>query len=56
MGRSLWFVKLIKKSFPRIKIIARLTKIPIIGKLFKFFLFEGDVLIYLTKDKIISVN
>ncbi|MHA1196771.1 MAG: DUF362 domain-containing protein [Promethearchaeota archaeon] len=56
MGRPLWFVKLIKKSFPRIKIIARLTKIPIIGKLFEFFLFEGDVLIYLTKDKIISVN
>jgi Fe-S-cluster-containing hydrogenase component 2 len=56
MARPLWFVILLKKSFPNIKLIAKLTRVPIIGKFFDWLLFEGDDIIYLTKDKVIAIN
>jgi len=56
MARPLWFVNLLKFTFPNIKLIAKLTRIPIIGKVFDLLLFEGDEIIYLTKDRIISIN
>ena len=56
MARPLWFVKLLKKTFPNIKLIAKMTRIPILGKVFDMLLFEGDDIIYLTKDKIIAIN
>jgi ferredoxin len=56
MARPLWFVKLLEKTFPNIKLIAKLTRIPILRKIFDLLLFEGDNLIYLTKDKVISIN
>jgi ferredoxin len=56
MARPLWFVKLLKKAFPNIKFIARLTNLPILNKVFDFFLFRGDDIIYLPQDKVIEVN
>ncbi|MFX1314954.1 MAG: DUF362 domain-containing protein [Promethearchaeota archaeon] len=56
MARPLWFVKLIKKAFPNIKLIARLTNLPILGTLFDQLLFEGDDIIYLPQDKVINVG
>ena len=56
MGRPLWFVNLLKKTFPNIKLIAKLTRFPVVGKIFDFLLFEGDEIIYLTQDKVISIN
>jgi len=56
MARPLWFVELIKKTFPNIKLIAKLTKIPILGTLFDLLLFKGDDIIYLPQDKIIRVD
>ena len=56
MARPLWFVNLLEKTFPNIKLIAKLTRFPIIGKLVDFLLFEGDEIIYLTQDKVISIN
>lgn len=56
MARPLWFVQLIKKTFPNVKIIAKLTNIPILGKIVDKLLFEGDDLIYLPQDKIIEVD
>lgn len=56
LGRPLWFVELLKKTFPRIKLIAKLTKVPIIGKIIDHMLFEGDNLIYLPKDQVIEIN
>ena len=56
MARPLWFVKLLKKAFPNIKFIAKLTKIPILRKLFDFLLFKGDDIIYLPLDKVIAIN
>jgi len=56
MARPLWFVKLLKKAFPNIKFIAKLTRFPIIGKIFDLLLFEGDNLRYLPLDKVIVIN
>lgn len=56
MARPLWFVNLIEKTFPNIKFIAKLTRVPLIGKVFDKLLFEGDDIIYLTKDKVIAIN
>jgi len=56
MARPLWFVNLLEKTFPNIKLIAKLTRFPILGKVFDLLLFEGDDIIYLTKDKVISIN
>ncbi|MGB5911642.1 MAG: 4Fe-4S binding protein [Promethearchaeia archaeon] len=56
MTRPLWFVELLKKAFPNIKLIAKLTRIPILGKIFDFLLFKGDDIIYLPLDKVIAIN
>jgi Pyruvate/2-oxoacid:ferredoxin oxidoreductase delta subunit len=50
MARPLWFVELIKKTFPQRKLIAQLTHVPIIGRIIDKMLFEGDDIIYLPKD------
>ena len=56
MARPLWFVKLLKKTFPNIKIIAKLTNFPILGKIFDYLVFRGDDIIYLPQDKVININ
>ncbi|MFX0105048.1 MAG: DUF362 domain-containing protein [Candidatus Hodarchaeota archaeon] len=56
MARPLWFVNLIKKAFPNIKLIAKLTNLPILGAIFDHLLFEGDDIIYLPQDKSIEIN
>ncbi|MFX1458279.1 MAG: 4Fe-4S binding protein [Promethearchaeota archaeon] len=56
MTRPLWFVELLKKAFPNIKFIAKLTRIPILGKLFDLLLFKEDEIIYLPLDKVIAIN
>lgn len=49
-------MKLIKKLFPKVRFIAKLTRIPILGRLFDLAMFSGDNIIYLTQDKVIPVN
>jgi len=56
MARPLWFVKLLKKAFPNVKFIAKLTNLPILGTLFDYLLFKGDDIIYLPQDKVIDIN
>lgn len=56
MARPLWFVNLLEKTFPNVKLIAKMTRIPIIGRIFDFLLFEGDDIIYLPQDKVIPIN
>ena len=56
MARPLWFVKLLKKTFPQIKLIAKLTRLPVIGKIIDNMLFEGDDILYLPKEQVIKVN
>jgi ferredoxin len=60
MARPLWFVQLLKKTFPNVRMIAKATKIPIIGRIVDYMLFQGDDIIYLPKDsvakKVIPIN
>jgi ferredoxin len=56
MSQPIWFVKLIQRFFPQRFLIARLTRIPLLVKIFDRLLFEGDDLIYLPQDKVIPIN
>ena len=56
MVRPVWFVNLLKKTFPNIKFIAKLTRVPLIGKFIDLLLFKGDSLFYLVNDKVIEIN
>ena len=56
MARPLWFVTLLEKTFPNIKFIAKLTRVPFIGKLIDILLFQDDEIIYLPKDTVIPIN
>jgi len=56
MARPLWFVKLLKKTFPNVKFIAKLTNFPILGKIIDHLLFKGDDIIYLPQDKVINID
>ena len=54
--KPLWFVNIVKKTFPNIKYIAKLTNFPILGKIFDKLMFDGDDIIYLLQDKVIKVD
>lgn len=56
MSRPLWLVELIKKSFPRRFAVARLTNAPILGPWIEQWLFGGDDIIYLPRDRVIAVE
>jgi ferredoxin len=52
MARPMWFVKLLKKTFPNRAMIAKATRIPIVGRAVDKMLFEGDDIIYLPKESV----
>ena len=54
MGRPVWFVNLIKRTFPGRFHVARLTQVPGLGRLIDHGLFAGDDLIYLPKDNVVQ--
>jgi ferredoxin len=56
MSSPVWFVNIIKKTFPQRFIMARMTRLPLIGKGIDRLLFGGDDIIYLPKDSSIKVN
>lgn len=54
MARPLWFVRLLKKTFPNRRFIAKATKVPLLGRLVDKMLFEGDDIMYLPKDTVVQ--
>ena len=56
MSRPTWVTNLMKKGFPYRFLLARLTRVPILGKIMDFLLFEGDDILYLPKNKTIEIN
>jgi Pyruvate/2-oxoacid:ferredoxin oxidoreductase delta subunit len=52
MARSLWFVKLLKMTFPGRRLIAKMTRVPLLGKAVDNMLFAGDDIMYLPKDSV----
>lgn len=56
MAKPLWFVTLLKKTFPGRFHLARLTKAPLVGSVVDRMLFEGDDIIYLPQNQVVPVN
>ncbi|MBC7247563.1 MAG: 4Fe-4S binding protein [Actinobacteria bacterium] len=56
MSSPLWFVNLLKKTFPQRFTLAKLTRAPVIGGILDGWLFGGDDLVYLPKDRVIRVD
>jgi len=56
MSRPVWLVKMIEMGFPYRFALARLTRAPVLGKLLDRWLFEGDDIIYLPRDRVISIG
>jgi len=56
MARPMWFVNLVKKYFPSRFSLAELTKVPVVGGMIDYGLFEGDDIIYLPKNDVIQIN
>ncbi len=56
MARPLWFVELIKRGFPGRFWLAELTKVPVVGRGMDRWLFEGDDLVVLPRDRVIAVD
>ena len=56
MGRPIWLVNLIMRTFPGRFRLAQLTNGPVIGRAIDWMLFDGDDIIYLPKDSVIPVN
>ncbi|MFX1537387.1 MAG: DUF362 domain-containing protein [Promethearchaeota archaeon] len=54
MGLSLWFMQLFEKSYRWRFVLAKLTKIPLVGEIIHFLMFKSDNLIYLPKDTVIQ--
>jgi len=52
MARPMWFVSLLKKTFPTRSMIAKATNVPLLGKVVDKIFFEGDDVIYLPKDSV----
>ena len=52
MARSMRFVRLLKKAFPKKRWIAKMTNVPLVGRLVDKMLFEGDDIMYLPKDSV----
>ncbi|MFW9794050.1 MAG: DUF362 domain-containing protein [Candidatus Thorarchaeota archaeon] len=52
MARPMWFVRLLKKTFPNVNLIAKATNIPIVGRIVDKMLFDGDDIMYLPKDDV----
>jgi len=54
MGRPIWFVNLIKKTFPNRFRVAQLTRVPVVGRLIDHGLFAGDDIVYLPRDAVVQ--
>jgi len=54
--RPLWFIELLKKNLRNRFRLARLTRLPLLGSLINWMLFEDDELVYLPKDRAITLE
>jgi ferredoxin len=54
--RPLWLIGLLKRNFRHRFLLARLTRLPLLGGLMDRMLFEGDDLVYLPKDRVVQLE
>lgn len=56
MSSPVWFVNLVKRTFPQRFTLARLTRLPVVSGFLDRWLFGGDDIIYLPKDRVVQVS
>lgn len=56
MSRPLWFVYLLRKAYPGRFLMARATRLPILGQVLDRLFFDGDDLITLPQDGVIPIH
>jgi len=56
MSRPLWFNKLLTKTFPQSRMVARMTNWPMVGGWLDDWLFKDDDLFLVPRQKIVSIN
>lgn len=56
MSRPMWFVEMIKKTFPGVTRTAKLTRVPLIGRMLEHKFFEGDRIVILPQDNVIELG
>ncbi len=56
MANPLWFVELIKQIYPYKRIIAKATRIPVVGKIVYNMMFKEDGVVYLPKDNVVKMS
>ena len=55
-GTPLWIVRLIENTFSLRFVLARLTHLPLIGRLLDHFLFREDEIIYIADNRSVKLN
>jgi len=56
MSRPMWFVDLLKFLYPHRRHFARLTNLPVIGKVVDHFLFRGDEMFFLPRAETVQIQ
>ncbi len=56
MSSPVWLVNLVKRTFPRRFTLARLTRVPVVGEFLDRWLFGGDDIVYLPKDRVVRID
>lgn len=52
MSQPLWFVEFLKKVYPSRFLLAKATKLPLVGELVDWIFFEGDSLLFLPQEHV----
>ena len=56
MPRSRIFIWLLKKGFPLRSVFSRFTRVPLLGRVLDYMMFDGDDIIYLPKDDSVTIQ
>jgi hypothetical protein len=56
MANPLWFVELLKQAYAYKRIIARITRIPGVGRIVYDMMFKEDGVVYLPKDNVVKMS
>lgn len=56
MSRPRWFVALLRRAYPGRFLVARLTRVPVLGRAIERLVLDGDRLVYLPRDGVVPVG
>jgi ferredoxin len=56
MSRPLWLVHFLRRIYPTRFLVAKSTRLPVIGSILTRWLFDGDHMVYLPKNTVIPIH